>query len=447
MAPSRATCVTRKGACTIDYFLTSLPLAESIAEAGALDYFLRLRRPVEMHMRLNDDESVPVLAKPQRLPIDRPFGPSIESADWSHLGEIVRDGIEEARDGQLDVATLDFAYSAFVRHLETEVGLQTDTPVKQPSRRARAPQILRVPRDARIKQQWKCWRDLQQPLGWLQSLTQYLHQAVEESDQDKIDRLAHALEEPPAEYHSVQALMGLLDHAKLIFSATDVHHDVEELKSSIRRFLAQINEALDQEHQQQRRSANEAWSHWVIESLGTSPGWAHRWSQVREMWRPPRGTYEYTGKPIDTLAREANRLADTWGCTEEEQRLYRAKPSDLEALPRITAEDVRKAALTFPRRTSSTYDGIHPRHFSLLCGGAFVSSRPLRGQPRPLTWQPFSRRGFRALASSARRSQVWPRRSSSAHNTSICRCVVRRAALVVAASLSTRRGAKQSDQY
>jgi hypothetical protein len=35
-------------------------------------------------------------------------------------------------------------------------------------------------------------------------------------------------------------------------------------------------------------------------------------------------------------------------------------------MPAITVDDLKRAVKTFPRRTAQTWDGFHPRHFSLL---------------------------------------------------------------------------------
>ena len=42
-------------------------------------------------------------------------------------------------------------------------------------------------------------------------------------------------------------------------------------------------------------------------------------------------------------------------------------PSDRTTLGEITLEHVKAASLSFPAATSTTVDGMHPRHFALLC--------------------------------------------------------------------------------
>ena len=56
-----------------------------------------------------------------------------------------------------------------------------------------------------------------------------------------------------------------------------------------------------------------------------------------------------------------------WNCSPHPPELMEAPPEQIEALNPISVECFMKAARSFPMRTAQTFDGFHPRHFSMLC--------------------------------------------------------------------------------
>ena len=134
----------------------------------------------------------------------------------------------------------------------------------------------------------------------------------------------------------------------------------------IDRFLEQLQRALDEEQQARARTTQQQWCQWVQDSMGVNTGWAHSWSKLAAVWRPPSGELSATNRPTDKLEREAARLSGIWGCTRTRAAKYRAPQEEINNLPPISVEEFRRAIGTFPKRTSSTWDGLHPRHFNLL---------------------------------------------------------------------------------
>eukprot|EP00959_Pyramimonas_sp_CCMP1952_P207259 4335465-Pyramimonas_sp.AAC.1 len=101
-------------------------------------------------------------------------------------------------------------------------------------------------------------------------------------------------------------------------------------------------------------------------------GWGQQWTKVFSTWRPQRirekDEGRWTGRPSELLSAEADRSPNIWTTDPQENkcRQKRPDPEALRELPPITAEDVLQASKTFSRDAASTYDGFHPKHFSLL---------------------------------------------------------------------------------
>ena len=317
-----------------------------------------------------DTERIPVLCRAPRLPIDRPFGPQLQEDDWSDLAAFVEDTINHLPVDPVErLSSLDRVYSRFVHAMVGQVSRATDTPPRQHHCRLQPPTIKWVTKEQRQKRQLKGWRCLQQPLGWLQAVFYQAHQAVTSFKPDVIDQLQDEIGEPPTEFHTHPGLMGLLTQARTILAAvaaTDNPLSAEEQKGILDRFLEQIHQALEEEQQAQARSNQQQWRQWVQNSMGLHTGWAHKWSKLAAIWRPPNDELSLTNRPTDKLERGAARLSDIWGCTRHRAPKYRAPPEAISSLPPITVEEFKRTIGTFPKRTSCTWDGLHPRHFKLL---------------------------------------------------------------------------------
>ncbi len=368
-APQRATCVTKQASRIIDYYLVSEALAHSFVQCDTVQYFLRPHRPVHLTLRL-DQELIPILCKAPKLPTTRPYGPQQQEDDWDDLAHSVADLIRDLpSDPEARLPFLDKAYRQFTRAMVVQVSRATDTPVRQHQCRLQPPTIKWVTQEQRQERQIKAWRCLEQPLSWLQGVSYHAHQAASRADPSTIDLLQHELEDPPCEYHSHPGLMGLLAQARTALAAiaaTTSPLTKEEQLTILDRLIESIASAMEEEHRLQSASAQEQWRHWVQNSMGVNPGWAHRWSKVSATWRPPRGDLQTLGRPTDKLDVEAERLSSIWGCSRSRTQRFRASQSDIDTLPPVTVEELRKAISTFPRNTAHTWDGLHPRHFLLL---------------------------------------------------------------------------------
>ena len=103
-------------------------------------------------------------------------------------------------------------------------------------------------------------------------------------------------------------------------------------------------------------------------TAGAGPG--HRWSKANSEWVPCT-TISKEGKviadPLHLLAVEARTLHEAWGASTDpvsQLDFIQEEPRPLGQA--FDPERLRAASKTFSARTATTFDGIHPRHFSLL---------------------------------------------------------------------------------
>ncbi len=186
---------------------------------------------------------------------------------------------------------------------------------------------------------------------------------------DTIDQLQQEMEDPPAEFHVHSGLMGLLTQARTILAAlaaTEGPIPQAEQLSLVDRFLDQLHTAISEEQQAQNRSAQQQWRQWVHDSMSGNLGWAHKWSKLANIWKPSSGELSTDNRPTAKLEREAARLSQIWGSGRKRSVKYRATQEAIDNLPPISVDEFRRAVNTFPKRTSSTWDGFHPKHFALL---------------------------------------------------------------------------------
>ena len=111
-----------------------------------------------------------------------------------------------------------------------------------------------------------------------------------------------------------------------------------------------------------------SWRDWVREAQSHHKGWAHRWTSLKEHWRPVKvlASGRLTGRPRYTLQSEKERLTSAGGYSEEQEEWFQAGVSSYSGLPEVAIEEFLRAARSFPRRTASTWDGFHPRHYCML---------------------------------------------------------------------------------
>ena len=92
---------------------------------------------------------------------------------------------------------------------------------------------------------------------------------------------------------------------------------------------------------------------------------AHRWTKVPERWQSKQvfRSGKWTGMPGDLLHVEAERLGQAWGAQDRAPSHWQLGP--VQAQP-ITPQQVYWASRSFSGGTSSTFDGLHVKHYSMV---------------------------------------------------------------------------------
>lgn len=135
-------------------------------------------------------------------------------------------------------------------------------------------------------------------------------------------------------------------------------------------FLSDVARALVSEQEKDKSSGREAWRAWVVEHTECNSGWVHKWTKPRHVWTSSQveRNGEWKGQPTELLAAESERLHGLWDASEEPLAPWQCE-DDIPLEP-LSGEDLKKAVKTFSHKTSSTYDGMHPRHFGLVWDSA-----------------------------------------------------------------------------
>ncbi len=133
-------------------------------------------------------------------------------------------------------------------------------------------------------------------------------------------------------------------------------------------FMAAVTAVVDAERRRLQAGHLRAWRDWIKEAGTSGRGWAHKWTNPGETWKPARvGPGDpFTGRPRDMLEREKARLSGVWECSETPRAWFQAELEFYRALPEFTVAEFIRASRSFSPKTSQTWSGFHPRHYSLL---------------------------------------------------------------------------------
>ncbi len=112
------------------------------------------------------------------------------------------------------------------------------------------------------------------------------------------------------------------------------------------------------------------WREWVSEGIDKGASRAHAYTRIPKAWTPTTahladGT---VSSSVDDLVEEQrDKFKRLW---KPSDRPFRYKWDDDTELPAMDAAHLRATANTFAAGTSTTYDGLHPRHIGRLSDGA-----------------------------------------------------------------------------
>ena len=116
----------------------------------------------------------------------------------------------------------DQVYAMFVKDMGAQICALTDTPCTSRSTRGQAPRLRWVTVADRAQSRFPSWQTLDRPLHWICSWTQgvlrYLG-GCDETDWSRARHLREELDDPPSEFWSVPALVGILIRARQLADA------------------------------------------------------------------------------------------------------------------------------------------------------------------------------------------------------------------------------------
>ncbi len=335
IAPKKPTYLLNKTARVLDYFLASDVLETMISSVQvATDAPISPHRPVALRANLKGDNLVPVLQMPQRIPVHPPFGPRPEPSCWEDLHRTMM-GLREvctrgtrssAEEGFTRRAPgyrqplVDAAYAQLIGAVEREVGLITDTVLKDPGYRASPPRIIMVPAATRCCLRKKAWKTFGPQYRWLLNKLHETQACVQGGSLSWLTEiLAESLEIPP-DFHGAASL--LEDHHRFCQLLGALQSDwvsgaltLEIAHLAIDQLKADLDGKLSAELSRGYHSAETAWRQWVRES-GLS--WQHRWSKSHDLaWRPTamQGG-AWSGRPTELLQSESQRLSKLWEASD-----------------------------------------------------------------------------------------------------------------------------------
>ncbi len=386
----RGTCRTRTKAATYDYFFMTAPMADLVSDVATLEGTgIRTHAPtsVTFHPRLASLKALAIRAPPA-LPVDEVYGPRLPPPPWEgvltaaeELVSLVRDGAEYSRSEQM----LSDIYGLWLDHAERELADITGTELARYGRRKEGPRFA--------------WRSILPEVSrsppttgaaafaWLADIARdatRLNVPIGRRQPDDVDddglvkMLLEALHADIDGKHflehdgSLADVRRILERAELLIrpGANTSAEDWASWSAELERRLEQLRTKHGQLVAQEAGDRLRGWREWLRKGFESGAKNAHAYMRLPSEWRPtsaklPSG--RPTAEPARILDDQRSRYAAAWKA-DDDQGSYRWPVR--EALPRISPSEFREASRSFKKTTAVAYDGIHCRHYSLLCDEA-----------------------------------------------------------------------------
>jgi hypothetical protein len=394
VAPEVGTCRSSAGAWSvIDYAIVNASLAWFVQTVYVDDSWpAGPHRPVRFLLHGDIGNKV-ALAFPKtvRYPTDAPFGPAprpqsfrrADRAAWSAWSACVGGDRAEAS------RRLDDANTVFAKSAERHVAFATaradddgDGRVRVEGRWGSTPQ----PRWQKVH--------VQPPPPPLDLCERRSHRALKCLEQLLSDILAAADLSDTAAASSVRDAAGVTFDWENPLPDPDVGRwlrvvrahaacdspDVDAARQDAAELAGAVHDAFNALIAADRR----AWSDWVEQAFDDGARKAHRFLQCPEAWEPQGVKFDdgaWGGSPLDELRSASTLWAGQWDAedatahpAEQEWEAELAAAADREAPYEVLAPDeLREVALSFPRRTGVSLDGVHVRHLALLPDEALLA--------------------------------------------------------------------------
>ncbi len=387
----RGTCRTRARASTFDYFFMSAPMADLVANVTTWeDSGTRTHVPAiaTFHPRLVSLKAL-ALRTPPALPVDAVFGPRPPPPDWSGIQRASERLVNLIKDGcPYDDAeeVLTNIYGAWLNTAEEELADITGTRLPRMGRRAEGPRMM--------------WRSIlpevsrrPQPTGaaalaWLADIARDATRiARPPRDDDDVPRhelvaiLLNALGDTVdgRQYldddGTTEQLRAILAQAHILAGKGDHVEttDWDDWAKGLEAFLEITRARQAACGAAEAAAAISDWKEWVRKGIEAGAKNAHAYLRLPAEWKPTSATTSIgtrTARPADLLGAQRDKYAAAWNADAD---CGRYQWPDREALPRLGPSDLRTASGLFKKSTATAYDGIHCRHYALLCDDSLTA--------------------------------------------------------------------------
>ncbi len=179
-------------------------------------------------------------------------------------------------------------------------------------------------------------------------------------------RMLNILDEMALGEYTEDAMDGGGDTTRLYVDLDVIANAVEALREEISGLEAQHTAAADADD-------NRQWREWVAEGIDRGASRAHAYTKTPTAWAPTTAEVQGGGTSAaidDLMEDQRQKYKAMW---KPAARPFRYEWNDACELPRMSAARLREVAGTFAARTSTTFDGFHPRELGHLSDGALES--------------------------------------------------------------------------
>jgi exonuclease III len=399
VAPSGPNCNTCKGqngrSRVIDFFLVSVSLVKAVSSIRVVPKAgMSPHCPVAVSFEPRiGSMQVRKLMKAPKLPTKRIIGPLAKGKSWGRLLTIAQWAfwlacVSPSASAALDY--LDFGFGQFIDQATDEILVATDTPFSKKGHRGKA-----------IKCSWKPLISEGSECRGTNSVTMSNDEQVASTACDTawatleysttLRKAMNAVTDAPSEVvHIMSELENVTTNDERfkhinneLVTLANEFHDFRIQPASDSNALGIFGDSCTALVERARLGLAEAkhiveqcskdgFREWVRGNGAGDSANAFKFSKLPEQWRPDPvvGADKFTHDSIGRLDAERAKFKKLWSATDEPVPFGDdggAYDDDGILLPPLTGDMLREAALSFSHGTASSYDGIHPRHYSLVC--------------------------------------------------------------------------------
>ena len=368
----RGTCSGTGGGRLIDFFLVTADLALGIAEVR-VDYMAGLapHRPVDLYLLSNlSSWRVRKLSKPPALPTAHVVGPSWQNGGWVKIQEELKELREKEDAGAITAEDRRGLVNALLHQYadlaEGELISNGGEAKGKRNQRCRGAYVTWQPilQDRPMQQ-----ARLVAACRWTKQVVSDIEKA-NNGTRSEVDGLLYGLEKAREAAKDDIKLIALMDEAiKLAREWKSCTQ--EETRARLEKLTAAIEAEVEEKITLEKTQGIAAWRQWLKADADLGNGHAHAYSRLPQAWisREAKGDDGIlTGDPTQLMEEDRKKFYKLWESSDTAQtsapKYGRWEKSD--ELRELNGDDILEAAKTFGHGTSSTYDGLHPRHFAML---------------------------------------------------------------------------------